>query len=375
MRIPLLDLTQQYRSLKADLQAALGEVFREGQFILGPNVKALESELAVYTGVDHAVGVANGSDAIHLALTAAGVGPGDEVICPAFTFFATAGAVARAGATPVFADIDPVTYTVSAGEVARQITRRTKALIPVHLYGHPAAMSGIMRLAGEHALTVIEDTAQAIGATVDGRKVAGIGHLGTYSFFPSKNLGACGDAGMVTTNAPDLAEKVRLLRVHGANPRYYHHLLGYNSRLDEVQAAILRIKLNHLDDWTQSRRAAAERYDQLFRQAGLGDRVVTPTVAAGCTHVYHQYTIRAERREALQKHLEGCGIGTAVYYLLPLHLQPVFKELGYRPGDLPATEEACAQVLSLPIFPELTAEQQEYVVAQVHGFYAQGHDR
>ena len=373
MRVPLLDLTQQHRSLEADLQAAISAVLQAGQFILGPNVKALEAELAAYTGVGHAIGVANGSDAIHLTLQAAGVGPGDEVICPAFTFFATAGAVARAGATPIFADIDPSTYTLSPDDVAGRITPRTKALIPVHLYGHPADMATLMQLAADHGLTVIEDTAQAIGATIDGRRVASIGHLGTYSFFPSKNLGAYGDGGMVTTNDAALAEKVRLLRVHGASPRYYHRELGYNSRLDELQAAILRVKLKHLDHWNACRRLAAERYRQLFAAApGLSDRVTLPVERIACRHVYHQYTIRAERRDALQAHLEQCGIGTAVYYPLPLHLQPVFQDLGYRPGALPATEQACAEVLSLPIYPELTAEQQEYVVARVEQFYAGG---
>jgi dTDP-4-amino-4,6-dideoxygalactose transaminase len=369
VRVPLLDLTQQHRSLEADLQAAIGAVLQAGQFIMGPNVKALEAELAAYTGVGHAMGVANGSDALHLALQAAGVGPGDEVICPAFTFFATAGAVARAGATPVFADIDPATYTVSPEDMAPRITPGTKALIPVHLYGHPADMGAIMRLAADHGLTVIEDTAQAIGAALDGRRAASIGHFGTYSFFPSKNLGAYGDGGMVTTNDPGLAETVRLLRVHGASPRYYHRLPGYNSRLDELQAAILRVKLPHLDNWNAARRLAAERYRQLFAAAGLGDRVVVPAEAAGCRHVYHQYTIRAEQRDALQAHLESSGIGTAVYYPLPLHLQPVFQGLGYQPGDLPATEQACAEVLSLPVFPELTAEQQEYVVDKIREFY------
>lgn len=370
MQVPLLDLKRQLRSMEADLHKAIGEVLRDGHFILGPNVQALESEIAAYTGVDHAIGVANGSDALHLALLAAGVGPGDEVICPAFTFFATAGAVARAGATPVFADIDPVTYTLHPADVERRITARTRALIPVHLYGQAAPMAELMRLAGEHGLTVIEDTAQAIGATVDGQKVAGVGHLGTYSFFPSKNLGAYGDGGMVTTPDPGLAARVRLLRVHGAQPRYYHHLLGYNSRLDELQAAVLRIKLRHLDRWNAGRRAAAERYGQLILQAGLTEQVTVPAERPGCTHVYHQYTIRAPHRDALQEHLERHGIGTAVYYPLPLHLQPVFADLGYRPGDLPATETACAEVLSLPIFPELTPGEQEYVVSQMEAFYA-----
>jgi dTDP-4-amino-4,6-dideoxygalactose transaminase len=373
MRVPLLDLTAQLRGLEAEVAAAVGDVLRGGQFILGPNVSALEAELAAYTGVAHGIGVANGSDAIHLALLAAGVGPGDEVICPAFTFFATAGAVARAGAKPVFVEIDPVTYTVSVEDAARRVGPRTRAIIPVHLYGHAADMDGVMRLAGEHGLTVIEDTAQAIGATVPGgRRVAGIGHFGTYSFFPSKNLGALGDGGMVLTPDGALAEKVRLLRVHGASPKYYHRELGYNSRLDELQAAILRVKLQRLDAWTEGRRAAAARYARLFAEVGLGEAVVLPAERPGFTHVYHQYTIRAYRRDALQAHLDHCGIGTAVYYPLPLHLQPVFEELGYRPGDLPETEAACAEVLSLPIFPELTEEQQEYVVAQVAGFYAGG---
>lgn len=372
MRVPLLDLTEQVRSLEAELQAAIRAVLEGGHFILGPNVTALESELAGYTGVAHAVGVANGSDALYLALQAAGVGPGDEVICPAFTFFATAGSIARLGAVPVFADIDLVTYTIDPDSVAQRITERTRAIIPVHLYGHPAPVAPLMRLATEHGLTLIEDTAQAIGATLDGQRVASIGHLGTYSFFPSKNLGAYGDAGMVTTNDAELAERVRLLRAHGSKPKYYHHLLGCNSRLDELQAAILRVKLSRLDGWNGARQAVAANYDRLFAEAGLGAVLITPKVAQGCTHVFHQYTIRAQHRDALQAHLASADIGTAVYYPLPLHLQPVFEGLGYQPGDLPVTEEACAAVLSLPIFPELTLAQQEYVVAQVQGFYAQG---
>lgn len=369
MRVPLLDLTEQYRTLAADLQAAVTAVLEGGQFILGPKVKALESELARYTGVAHAVGVANGSDAIALALQAAGVGPGDEVICPAFTFFATAGAIARVGATPVFAEIDPASYTLSVPDVAARITPRTKAIIPVHLYGHPADAPALMAMAP--GLTVIEDTAQAIGATIGGRKVASIGELGTYSFFPSKNLGAYGDAGMVTTNDPDLAERVRLLRAHGSKPKYYHHLLGCNSRLDELQAAILGVKLPHLDAWNAGRQAAAARYNQLFADAGIPE-VTTPTVAPDCTHVFHQYTIRAQRRDELQAHLASQEIGTAVYYPLPLHLQPVFAGLGYQSGDLPVTERACAEALSLPIFPEITEAQQAYVVEQVRAFYAKG---
>lgn len=372
MRVPLLDLTQQYLSIEADLHAAVDGVLQGGHFILGANVKALEAELAAYTGVAHAIGVANGSDAIYLALLAAGVGPGDEVICPAFTFFATAGAVARVGASPVFAEIDPESFTLSVADLAQRLTKRTKAVIPVHLYGHPAEMTALMDLAKANHLTVIEDTAQAIGATLDGQRVASMGHLGTYSFFPSKNLGAYGDGGMVTTQDPELAERIQLLRAHGAKPKYYHHVVGCNSRLDELQAAILRVKLRHLERWTAGRQEAAERYEQLFSHAGLAGRVVTPTVRPGASHVYHQYTIRAERRDELQAHLEQARVGTAVYYPLPLHLQPAFASLGYGPGDLPVTEQASAEVLSLPIFPELTPEQQEYVVAQIQGFYAQG---
>lgn len=371
MRVPLLDLTPQTQSLAAELRRALDEVLVGGQFILGPNVQALERELAQYTGVAHGIGVANGSDALYLALLAAGVGQGDEVICPAFTFFATAGAIARAGATPVFAEIDPLTFTLAPADVADRITKRTTALIPVHLYGHPAPMEPLLQIATDHGLTVIEDAAQAIGATLGDRKVASIGHLGTYSFFPSKNLGAFGDGGLVTTDDPALAESVRLLRVHGAQPRYYHQRLGINSRLDELQAAILRVKLRRLSGWNEARQAAARRYDDLFTQAGLGESVSRPTVSGGCTHVYHQYTIRAERREQLQAHLAQAGVGTAVYYPVPLHLQPVFRELGYKAGDLPVTEAACAAVLSLPVFPELRPAQQEYVVTKVQEFYAQ----
>lgn len=365
-KIPMLDLTRQYHALEHEIEAALRRVLDSGRFILGPEVQAFEQEVAEYLGVKHAVGVASGTDALWLALKALGIGPGDGVIVPSFTFFATAGAVVNVGAMPVFADIDPQTFNLDPDDVRRVLTENRnpqihiRAIIPVHLYGQPAEMDEIMTIANEYGLYVIEDTAQAIGAEYKGRKVGTIGHLGTFSFFPTKNLGAYGDGGLVVTNDDEWAEKVRMLRAHGSKPKYYHHLVGTNSRLDALQAALLRVKLPHLPAWIEARQALAEQYAQ--RLAGLPD-LVLPHRAQGRTHVFHQYTVRVlgGKRDALQAYLTQQRIGTAIYYPLPLHLQPCFADLGYLEGDLPESERASREVLSLPMFPELTAEEVEHV--------------
>lgn len=368
MRVTMLDLTEQYQGLKEEMMSALDDVMSKAHFILGSNVKKLEADVAKYSNVAHGIGVANGSDAIHIALQAAGVGPGDEVICPSFTFFATAGAVARAGATPVFADIDPKTFNVDPAKVEAAITEKTKAIIPVHLYGQMADMDGLVEIAKKHNLAIIEDAAQAIGSKYKGKSVGELGTAATYSFFPTKNLGAYGDGGMIVTNNDELAEKMSVIRVHGSKPKYYHHVLGYNSRLDELQAAVLNVKFPHLDEWSNMRKQNAANYTQLLNET-LKDEVVTPFIEEHNDHVFHQYTIRVQKRDELQAFLKENGIDTMIYYPHPLHLQPVFKELGYKEGDLPETEKACAEALSLPMYPELKLEQQQYVVKKIAEFY------
>jgi dTDP-4-amino-4,6-dideoxygalactose transaminase len=382
MNIPILDLTRQYRAIKAEIDAAIQRVVASGRFILGPEVEALERELAEFCGVKHAIGVASGTDALLLALKALGIGPGDAVIVPSFTFFATAGVVHNAGATPIFCDIDPQTFNLDPADLRRILSTnpgpRTppRAVIPVHLFGQMAEMDTIMAIAKEFGLYIIEDAAQAIGAEYSGqhtthhgptRKAGTIGHLGCFSFFPTKNLGAYGDGGLVVTNDDELAERVRLLRVHGSKPKYYHHLVGTNSRLDALQAAVLKAKLPHLGEWTAARRRLADRYDELL--AGLSG-IVLPYRAPDRTHIFHQYTIRvlAGKRDALRTYLAEQGIGTEVYYPLPLHLQPCFRHLGYKEGDLPESERASREVLSLPMFPELTEEEQDYVVHSIRAF-------
>lgn len=370
--IPGFSLTRQNAELREPLLHALGKVVGEGGFILGENVQSLEAETAAYCGAKYAVGVASGSDALYLALLACGVGPGDEVITTPFTFFATAGAVARAGATPVFVDIDPATWNIDPAAIEAKITARTRAVIPVHLYGCPADMDLILALAAKHGLRVIEDAAQALGAAYKGKKIGALGAAGCFSFFPTKNLGAFGDGGMVVTNDPEIAARVRLLRVHGAKPKYHHHVLGVNSRLDELQAAVLRVKLPHLDGWNERRREIAARYGHLLQPVAdaVGDDLRLPTAPAYAYHVYHQYTLQTPRRDELRAFLQAHGVGTAVYYPLPLHLQPVFAPLGYREGDLPAAEAAAREVLSLPMFPELTDAEVQYVAATVTEFWA-----
>jgi len=346
-----------------------------GRFILGPEVEALEREMAELCGGKHAIGVASGTDALLLCLQALGVGPGDAVLVPSFTFFATAGVVHNVGASPVFCDVDPRTYNIDLSHVRSILKSRKerpmKAIIPVHLYGQMADMDAIMLLAQEFGLHVIEDAAQALGAEYKGHKAGAIGHLGCFSFFPTKNLGAYGDAGMVVTNNDVLADRVGLLRVHGARPKYYHHMVGYNSRLDALQAAILRAKLPHLADWTRARQGRAAKYDSVL--GGLSE-IALPDRAPDRTHIFHQYTIRvlSSKRDALRAYLAERGIGTEVYYPLPLHLQPCFHHLGYREGDLPESERASREVASLPMFPELSEEELEYVAGEVKQFFSAG---
>ncbi|HAF70304.1 MAG: DegT/DnrJ/EryC1/StrS family aminotransferase [Clostridia bacterium] len=373
MKIPILDLTRQYQAIKGEIDRAIQRVVESGRFILGPEVEAFEQEIAAYLGAKHAIGVASGTDALYLALKALGIGPGDGVIVPSFTFFATAGVVVNVGATPIFCDIDPKTFNIDPEGLKELVTRYAsrvtiKAVIPVHLYGQPADMDEIMALAEEYDLYVIEDAAQAIGAEYRGRKIGTIGHLGCLSFFPTKNLGAYGDGGLVVTNHGELAEKVRMLRVHGSKPKYYHHMVGTNSRLDALQAAILRAKLPHLKEWTTARQRIAERYDELLADIPGIER---PYRAPDRSHIFHQYTIRVlnGKRDALQNFLREKGIATQVYYPLPLHLQPCFRDLGYKEGDLPESERASRQALSLPMFPELTEEEQNHVVKAIKSFF------
>lgn len=355
--IPILDLTEQYRALKSDINAALEEVFTSGHFINGPNVRALETEIAAYTGCSHAVGLNSGTDALHLALRALDIGPGDEVITSPFTFVATTEAIGIVGATPVFVDIDAESYNIDPAAIEAAVTARTKAILPIHLYGDPAPMHDIMEIAQRHGLAVVEDCAQAIGATIDGKKVGSFGDVGCFSFFPSKNLGAFGDGGMATTNRTDLAERMRSLRAHGGRVKYHHEELGVNSRLDEVQAAILRVKLPHLNSWIERRRSNARAYS-----AALDSLVPVPVERDGIGHVFHQYTVRVPNRDDVQKQLSADGVQTMVYYPVPLHLQEVHRALGYGRGAFPNAEEAAADVLSLPMFPELAREQLERVV-------------
>ncbi|MCV9884750.1 DegT/DnrJ/EryC1/StrS family aminotransferase [Metabacillus halosaccharovorans] len=368
MQVPMLDLKEQYQNLKPEINAALEDVMSSSTFILGKNVKKLEKDVAEYSNVKYGVGVANGSDALHISLLGCGIEEGDEVITTAFTFFATAGAIARINAKPVFVDIDPKTFNIDPTKIEAAITEKTKAIIPVHLYGQMADMDPIVEIAKKHNIAIIEDAAQAIGATYKGKKVGELGTTACYSFFPTKNLGAYGDAGMIVTDYEEIAEKMSVIRVHGSKPKYYHHVLGYNSRLDEMQAAILNVKFPHLDEWSNLRREKAHTYNQLIQEQ-LQDKIVTPFEADYSHHIFHQYTLRVPKRDELQAYLKEHGVATMVYYPKPLHLQPVFENLGYKEGDLPVTEKACQEALSLPMFPELKQEQQAFVVEQIVNFY------
>jgi dTDP-4-amino-4,6-dideoxygalactose transaminase len=356
--IPLLDLRGQYAALKPEIDRAVLGVLASGQYINGPNVRELEREIAEYVGTHHAVALNSGTDALHLALRALGIGRGDEVITSPFSFIATTEAIGIVGASPVFADIDPQTFTIDPRCIEAAITPRTRAIIPVHLYGLPAAMDEIAAIAARHHLAIVEDGAQAIGAQI-GRKQAGsFGEFGCFSFFPSKNLGAFGDGGMLTTNDFALAARVRSLRAHGGPVKYHHEELGVNSRLDEIQAAILRAKLPYLESWIRSRRALAAEYSEQFAGNSL---IGTPHAPCGVRHVFHQYTVRIADRDEIQKQLAAAGIQTSVYYPVPLHLQRVHADLGHAPGAFPHAEDAARQVLSLPIFPELPPNQRRHV--------------
>lgn len=369
MTVPLLDLQAQYRPLRDELLAALTRVADSQRFIMGPEVEAFEREVAEVVDVRHAIGVSSGTDALVAALMALGIGPGDEVVTSTFSFFATAGAIARVGATPVLVDIEPDTFNIDVVAATRACTARTRALLPVHLFGQAADMSAVLALADEYKLLVIEDAAQAIGASDHGGRVGGIGNLGCFSFFPSKNLGGFGDAGLVTTNDNGLAHRVRLLRNHGMEPKYHHALIGGNFRLDAIQAAVLRVKLPHLAGWTEGRRANAARYRQLFADAGLADVVGLPVERPDRYHIYNQFVIRVADRDGLRAHLEAAGVGTEIYYPVPFHRQACFAHLGYRPDQFPHAERAAAEVLALPIYPELTAGQQQFVVEQIAMYY------
>jgi dTDP-4-amino-4,6-dideoxygalactose transaminase len=371
--VPLCDVQAQYRELQAQLHEALTRVLASGQVILGPEVAALEAEVARYCGTAHAVGCASGTDALLLALHALEVGPGDEIILPPFTFFATAGAVCRAGARPVFADIDPLTYNLDPAQVESRITGRTRAVLVVHLFGQCADMAPLLEVAGRHGLPVVEDAAQALGAEYRGTRAGNLGAIGCFSFYPSKNLGAFGDAGMVVTNDPGRAARMACLRVHGMEPKYYHKYLGWNARLDAVQAALLRVKLPHLERWTAGRQAAAARYDALIEEQGLAGFLARPMTAPDRRHVFNQYVVRVGdgRRDALVRHLKAERVGCEIYYPVPLHVQECLAYLGYRDGDFPASEAACRDVLALPMFPELTAEQQARVVGCCAAFLRQ----
>ncbi|MGW8222726.1 MAG: DegT/DnrJ/EryC1/StrS family aminotransferase [Syntrophobacteria bacterium] len=415
MKVPLLDLKEQYQSIKDEIKEAMEEVLESQHFILGPRVEELEEAVGSYCGCQYGVGVSSGTDALLIALMVKGTGPGQGVITVPYTFFATAGSIVRVGARPFFVDIDPATYNINPEAIKtfieaecrfnrgagllrhKQSGMSIRAIIPVHLYGQCADMDPILELAREYGLLVIEDGAQAIGAEYPSTKsgepmrTGSMGHFGCFSFFPSKNLGGFGDGGMVTTSDEEMAEKLKILRVHGSKPKYYHHLVGGNFRLDALQAAVLLVKLKYLDTWTDKRRQNASYYDSLFQQSGLVDKgFVTPPQAVWenifsknlsnpkseirnpklTGHIYNQYVIRAKRRDELRAYLGEHGVGTEIYYPLPLHLQSCFAELGYKAGDFPESEKAAAGTLALPIYPELEPAQQEYVVARVNSFYA-----
>ena len=386
MKVPLLDLKPQYHSLKKELDEAVLRVAESQYFILGPEVEKMEKEFCDYLHCKHAIGVSSGTDALLLALMAINIGPGDEVIVPTYSFFATAGVVSRLNATPVLTDIDPITFNIDPEEVKKKITKRTKAIMPVHLYGQSAEMDPIMKIAKENNIKVIEDAAQAIGTQYkDGKCVGTIGDIGCFSFFPSKNLGGYGDGGLVTTDNDDLAYMLRIKRVHGGEQKYYHKVIGGNFRIDALQASVLRVKLPHLDKWSEKRRANAEYYYELFKKAGLAEEpgktkfddknmVLLPQpVNKGNTgvknyHIYNQFIIRAQKRDELKKFLTENEIGNEIYYPVPFHMQECFANLNHKVGNFPESEKASNTSLAIPIYPELTKEQQEYVVQKIREF-------
>jgi len=377
MQVPLLDLKAQYSTIKNEIEAAIAGVMESQHFILGPKVEQCEKAIAKYSTCEYAVGVTSGSDALLACLMVENIGPGDEVITTPYTFFATVGAISRLGATPVFVDIDPVTYNIDTDQITDRITSKTRAIIPVHLYGQMAEMDPIMALAEKHGLIVIEDAAQAIGSECKGRRAGSVGHYGCFSFFPSKNLGAAGDGGMIVTNDAQRAEKLKVLRAHGSKPKYHHKVVGGNFRLDALQAAIVSAKLPHLDEWTAGRQRNAKLYDGLFAEAGLvgtargTSSIVLPKVVMN-RHIFNQYVIRSSQRDQLQAYLQRQGIGTEVYYPVLMHLQECFADLGYRTGAFPKSEGAAKETLALPIYPELSEGQLRYVVDCIRDFAMEG---
>jgi len=362
LKVPLLDLQAQYRPLRDEILGALTRVADSQRYIMGPEIAALEQELARMLGVDHAIAVSSGTDAVLAALMTLGVGPGDEVITSTYSFFATAGAVVRLGARPVLVDIDPATFNIDASAIRPLVTARTRAIIPVHLFGLSADLDPILDEASRSGIPVVEDAAQAIGASYKGRTLGGFGSFGCFSFFPSKNLGAFGDAGLITTRDSRLAARARLMRLHGMEPKYFHHVIGGNFRMDEMQAAVLRVKAPHLAAWTEARRVNAARYVRMFAEAGLNERVTLPIEPAGYRHIFNQFVIRTPDRDNLKRHLDARGIGNEIYYPVPFHLQPCFADLGYREGDFPNAERAAKESLAIPIYGELSVEQQQAVV-------------
>jgi len=376
MKVPLLDLKAQYKTIKDEILDVTDGIFESQYFILGPHVEKLEKEIAEYCCVKYALGVSSGTDALLIALMAAGIGPGDSVITMPYTFFATAGSIARVGAKPIFADIDPDTYNISPEKISEIVCSmkaaeraRLKAIMPVHLYGQCADMDPILDIAKKFNLLVIEDAAQAMGSEYKGRRAGSMGSFGCFSFFPSKNLGAFGDGGIVTVKAAAFYEKLHILRVHGSHPKYYHRYIGGNFRLDAIQAAIVSVKLKHLDGWTEARQKNAQRYERLFREAGLDEKIKLP-VQKESRHIYNQFVIEVpEKRDDLRNHLNNAGIGNEVYYPVPLHLQECFAYLGYREGDMPVSERAALHTIALPIYPELTEDMQAYVVEKIREFY------
>jgi dTDP-4-amino-4,6-dideoxygalactose transaminase len=368
MRVPLLDLQAQYRPLRDEILAAMTRVADSQRFIMGPEVEQLEAELSRLLGIRHAITVSSGTDAVLLALMTLDIKTGDEVVTTTHSFFATAGSIVRLGARPVLVDIDPDTFNIDPAQAAAAITPRTRAVLPVHLFGLSADLDPLLDAAARAGVPVIEDAAQAIGATYKGRPVGGIGALGCFSFFPSKNLGAFGDAGLLTTNDDGLARRARLLRTHGMEPKYYHHVVGANFRMDALQAAVLRVKAPHLAGWTNGRRANAARYRALFADAGLDGAIAVPVERPDRLHIFNQFVIRTPERDALKRHLDEQGVGNEIYYPVPFHLQPCFADLGYRRGQFPHAERAAAESLAIPVYAELTPAQQAHVVSTIGAF-------
>jgi dTDP-4-amino-4,6-dideoxygalactose transaminase len=366
MQVPLLDLTRQYEPIKKEIDDAVMAVLGHSKFINGPEVKKLEEEIASFCGVKYGIGVNSGTDALLISLRACGVGPGDEVVTSTFSFFATAAVISRLGARPVFIDIDPMMYNIDVGKLEAAITPKTKAVIPVHLFGQCADMDSILGICGKHGLKVVEDAAQAISAEYKGKRAGSLGDFGCFSFFPSKNLGAAGDAGMIVSDRMDEEGFARTLRVHGSKPKYYHSHIGYNSRLDSIQAAVLSVKLKYLPEWSRKRGEKAAVYDKAFADV---EQVTTPRVMEGNYHIYHQYTLSVPNRDKLRDHLKEKSIGCETYYPVPLHAQECYRSLGYGPGALPVAEQKAKEVISLPVFPELTPDEQQFVIDTVKAFY------